>query len=213
MVKVENYIKMGFVRIEGEDGAIYTRYFSFRGLDNYKEKVIGCVKEFVEYDDLDENEKKTVDEFIEQELTPNIEHAWKGGYVVYPVLWDYQVIFGIHNIDADEVEEAVWQEIFRVWDRFRDIKVPENKREDVEEALADYGYIAVSDGTYYAVRIYLSVDEDGWIVLQDGEGEQFYIEDIYEHDYIYDPFGLLRWLKEGLEEVKNVIGGENDVGN
>ena len=204
---MENYIKMGFVRIEGEDGAIYTRYFNFRGLDNYKEKVIGCVKDFTEYDELDEKERKEVDKFIEEELIPNIEHGWNGGYVIYPVLWDYQVIFGIHNIDANEMENAVWQEIFRVWDRFRNIKVPENKRGEVEQALEDMGYIAPSDGSEYAIRIYPAIDKEGWIVLQDENGEHFQLRDIYDYDYIYDPFGLLRWLKDGLEEVEKVIGG------
>ena len=204
----ENVIKIGEIKIIGqEDGEVYKRvYFPARTLDEYKKKAKEVVAEFFKGAN-----KEDVENFIEKHVYPAIEQAWVGEEYIAP-MWedDYYIKFELHEIPSEVVEQATWDAIRSVWNKITAVNVPDDKREKVSDALLHYaGYIAPSDGSEYALRVYPDVDDEGQIILTDENGDSI---DLYslQDDLIYDPFGLLRWLKDVYETTTKVIGGDRD---
>lgn len=200
----EELVKIGEIRIIGqEDEEVHKRtYFPARTLDDYKKHAKEVLEEFFKGAN-----KKDVEDFIEKQVFPAIEKAWVGEEYIEP-MWEntYYIKFELHEIPSNVVEKATWDAIRNLWNKIAMIKVPKNKIEDVGDALDDEaGHISVASGEDYALRVYADVNEEGGVVLRGENGDTVYIDDLCEHDYIYDPFWLLYWLevvKDTVEELK-----------
>ena len=109
-----------------------------------------------------------------------------------------------------ECEKKIWKKIEELWEEIENIKVPEGKKEEIENLLYEHGHISPSDGSEYAIRVYPVVGEDGFIGFEDENGERVSISEFLKYDLVYDPFILLEWLENLNNDLKKRLGGEKN---